>query len=320
MTFLGDRMKIGLIDVDGHNFPNLPLMKLSAWHKMRGDSVDSVAWYSPMLMGHRDIVYVSKVFSDSPDYPYHIDADEIIKGGTGYAITTENGVERYDCTKDKPLDQEIEHIMPDYSLYETDTAYGFLSRGCPRGCAFCHVKAKEGGRAYKVADLREFWDGQKEICLCDPNILACSDWKDLLDQLAKSGASVDFNQGLDIRLMTDEKAAALARVKTKRIHFAFDRYEDAGIILPRLEAFKAHTSIQARKITVYILCGFDTTIEQDLERVYKVRELGFSPYVMIYDRQRRGRDDPLRILANWVNNRIVFWSCDRFENYRRGNR
>lgn len=310
-------MKIGLIDVDGHNFPNLPLMKLSAWYKSRGDSVE---WYSPLLSDHKDRVYMSKVFSASDDFAYYIDADEIIKGGTGYAITLDNGVERYDCTKDKPLPQEIEHIMPDYSLYRTDTAYGFLSRGCPRGCAFCHVKAKEGCRSYKVADLGEFWNGQKEICLCDPNILACPDWRDLLDQLAKSGASVDFNQGLDIRLMTEEKAKALAKVRTKRIHFACDRYEDKDVILPRLRTFKEHTKINTRNMTVYVLCGFDTTLEQDLERIYATRELGFSPYVMIYNRQRLDRDDPIRILANWVNNRIVFWSCDRFENYRRGNK
>ena len=177
-------MRIGLIDVDGHNFPNIPLMKLSAWHKQHGDSVE---WYSPMFSGHMDRVYMSKVFSGSPDYEYYVDADEIIKGGSGYCITLVDGKEVYDRAKDLSLSYEIEHIYPDYELYGiTDTAYGFLSIGCPRGCDFCHVQAKEGAVSYKVADLFEFWNGQKNIVLCDPNILACKSWKNLLQQLIDS--------------------------------------------------------------------------------------------------------------------------------------
>ena len=164
-------MKIGLIDVDGHNFPNIPLMKISAWHKQNGDSVE---WYNPMFSGHMDKVYLSKVFSFTPDYQYFIDADEVVRGGTGYCISTVNGKEVFDEEKNIELPPEVEHIYPDYSLYGiTDTAYGFLTRGCPRGCEFCHVKCKEGRKSVKVADLSEFWRGQKNIVLCDPNILAC---------------------------------------------------------------------------------------------------------------------------------------------------
>lgn len=153
-------MRIGLIDLEkGTGFPNIPLMKLSAWHKQRGDVVE---WYEPLFSGHMDIVYVSKVFSFTPEYPYYIDADEVIKGGSGYCIRVENGKEVYDTTKDKALPQEIEHIYPDYSIYGiTDTAYGFLTRGCPRGCSFCHTGTKDGYKSRKVADLKEFWDGQK---------------------------------------------------------------------------------------------------------------------------------------------------------------
>lgn len=122
-----------MIDVDGHNFPSLPLMKISAWHKAKGDSVE---WYYPLLSGHLDRVYLSKVFSFTADYQYYIDADEVIKGGSGYAIQNIDGIEKYDKSKDINLPEEIEHIYPDYSLYgklTENTAYGFLSRGCPRG-------------------------------------------------------------------------------------------------------------------------------------------------------------------------------------------
>lgn len=155
-------MKIGLIDVDSHNFPNLALMKISAWHKSQGDTVE---WYDAMFGGHFDKVYMSKVFSFSEDYLYPINADEIIQGGSGYCVSLgKDGKEIYDKSKDSNLPPEIEHIYPDYELYPQltkDTAFGFLTRGCPRGCDFCIVEHKEGRKSYKVADLTEFWRGQK---------------------------------------------------------------------------------------------------------------------------------------------------------------
>lgn len=309
-------MKIGLIDVDGHNFPNIPLMKLSAFHKMCGSTVE---WYEPMFSGHMDVVYMSKVFSFTDDYQYHIDAGRIYKGGTGYAISVNGGVETFDSKKDVPLPNTIEHMMPDYELYGIkDTAYGFLTRGCPRGCAFCHVKAKEGWNACKVADLNEFWNGQKNIVLCDPNILACKVWRDLFDQLQDSKAWVDFNQGLDIRMMDDEKAKALSRIKTKELHFAWDRYQDKEHILPRLKRFRELSAIRQKDLVVYVLCGFDTTFEQDLERINILREIGFAPYVMLYDKAHIPAHSDLRRLQRWVNSRRVFWSCERFEDYKKG--
>lgn len=137
---------------------------------------------------------MSKVFSFTPDYPYYVNADEVIKGGSGYCISLVDGREIFDKSKDNELPAEIEHIYPDYGLYGiADTAYGFLSRGCPRGCDFCHVAAKEGRCSHKVADLSEFWHGQKNIVLCDPNLIACKEWKDLLQQLIDSGAKVNIN-------------------------------------------------------------------------------------------------------------------------------
>lgn len=308
--------RIGLIDVDGHNFPNIPLMKLSAWHKAQGDSVE---WYEPMTSGHMDKVYMSKIFGYSPDYQYFVDADEIIKGGSGYCISLNDGREHFDKSKDIELPPEIEHIYPDYSLYGiTDTAYGFLTRGCPRGCSFCHVEAKEGRASRKVADLSEFWNGQKNIVLCDPNILACREWKDLLQQLIDSKAWVDINQGLDIRLMTEEKAEMLKKIKVKYFHFAWDRYEDKDLIIPKLKLFKEITGIREYRLVVYVLCNFDTTIEQDLERIYTLRELGYWAYVMLYDKENIPKGHDLRKMARWVNNRYIFPKVKTFEEYKAG--
>ena len=312
-------MKIGLIDVDGMNFPNLALMKISAWHKRRGDSV---YWYDPMFSGHCDKVYLSKVFSFTPDFDYPIDADEVERGGTGYCIKLVGGKEVFDETKNKPLPDEIEHIYPDYSLYPDltmDTAYGFLTRGCPRGCDFCIVGKKEGRCSIKVADLSEFWRGQSKIVICDPNILACKDWKDLLQQLIDSGAQVDFNQGLDIRLMTEEKARMISQMRIKEIHFAWDRYEDKDKIIPKLKLFAdvASPSIHKKQVhhaIVYTIVNFSTTLEQDLDRIYTLRDMGYWPYVMIYDKEHCKR--VYRDLQRWVNNRFIFGVCKRFEDYK----
>lgn len=312
-------MRIGLIDVDSHNFPNLPLMKLSAWHKQQGDSVE---WYEPLLHGFPnaplDKVYMSKVFSFTPDYPYYVNAVETSKGGSGYCISLENGKEIYHKENDNQLPYKVEHIYPDYSLYPEltkDTAYGFMSRGCPRGCDFCHVEAKEGRKAYKVADLSEFWHGQKNIVLLDPNPIACKEWKDILQQLIDSKSWVDFSQGVDIRLMTEEKAEMIKRIKTKNIHFAWDRYEDKKKIVPKLKMFKEYTGYDYRKLTVYMLCNFDTTFEQDLERVYLLRDLGYNPFVMLYDKEHIPTGHKLKHLQRWVNNRIIFRTCEKFEEF-----
>lgn len=299
-------MRIGLIDVDGHNFPNLPLMKLSAWHKARGDTVE---WYEPLFSGHMDKVYMSKVFSFTPDYQYFVDADVIEKGGTGY-FYPDGG---------QALPEEIEHIYPDYSLYPEltkETAYGFLTRGCPRGCDFCIVADKEGKCSQKVADLSEFWKGQKNIVLLDPNMFACREWKDLSQQLINSKAWIDFSQGCDIRLMTEEKAEYIKRMKIKQVHFAWDRYEEKDIIIPKFKAFKEIVGWDKRKLPVYVLTNFNTTLKQDLDRIYTLKDLGYWPYVMVYEREKLPKGHIIRRLQRWTNMRAVFETTPKFEDYK----
>ena len=133
--------------------------------------------------------------------------------------------------------------------------------------------------------MPEFWNGQKNIVLLDPNFFACREWKELAKQLIDSRAWVDFSQGCDIRIMTEEKTEILQQMKIKQIHFAWDRYEVKATIIPKFKEFKRLTGWDYRKMGVYVLTNFDTTIEQDLERIYILQDLGFSTYVMIFNKQ-----------------------------------
>lgn len=299
-------MKIGLYDVDSHNFPNLALMKISAWHKSKGDTVE---WWCPIL--HFDKVYVSKIFGDeySQLSQFCINADEVIYGGTGFAITIENGVEVFHKNRDKDLPYEIEHMYPDYDLYPQytkDTAYGFLTRGCPNNCSFCSVSKKEGRESHKVADLKEFWNGQKNIKLLDPNILACKDRLELLEQLAESKAKVDFTQGLDARFLTEEICNLLKRIRIKSVHFAFDLMKHEKAIIKGLKMYSSIVGTTHNDI-VYMLTNFDTTHEQDMYRLRAIEQCGFYPDVRVY--RKNTAPQITRDLQGWCNNRIIYKSC-----------
>ena len=308
-------MRIGLIDVDGHNFPNLALMRISAYHKAKGDEVEW--WWTDLI--HYDRVYMSKVFSDaySPDVPEPMNCDEVIKGGTGYAIRLENGREVFDKEKHRNLPPEIEKMFPDYSIYpQFNFAVAMTSRGCPRGCAFCHVASKEGRCSMKVADVGDFWNqgtGKKEIKVLDPNITACKEKRDLMKQYRETGVWIDFTQGIDIRLTNDDDIEDLNRMKIKNLHFAWDNPKDD--LANKFKMFSERFKIKDyRRKTVYVLTNFDSSMEENLYRIYTLREYGYQPYCMVYNKPSASEE--IRNLQRWCNNKIIFDKCKRFEDYR----
>ena len=302
--------KIGLIDVDGHNFPNLALMRISAYHKSKGDTVEW--WWSDFV--HYDVVYMSKVFSDaySPDVPEPLNADKVIKGGTGYQIHLVNGKEEYDKETDTKLPIEVERMFPDYSIYpQYDFAVSMTSRGCPRGCSFCHVAAKEGRCAVKVADVSDFWNGQKEIRILDPNITACWEKRDLFKQYKETGAILDFTQGLDIRLINDDDIADINEMRLRTLHFAWDNPQDD--LEDKFRNFAKNFRRKSNIGMVYCLTGFNSSMEENLYRIYTLRDMGYDPYVVVYDKPHAPKE--IKMLQRWCNNKIIFKSVKKFEDY-----
>ena len=308
-------MNVGLIDVDGHNFPNLALMRISAWHKARGDNVE---WWMGDLF-HYDVVYKSKVFSDaySKDTPDPLNCDKVIKGGTGYNIFLRGGEEVFEPSDNDYLPPEVESMFPDYSIYQQfKFAVSMTSRGCPRGCAFCHVAAKEGRCSVKVADVSDFWNGQQDIQVLDPNITACREKRDLFRQYRATGSRICFNQGLDIRLLDDDDIDDLNHMRLKDVHFAWDN--------PRVDLtkqFENYAKKSKRKLhgsygTVYILTNYNSSMQENLHRIYTVRSLGFDPFVMVYNKPSAPQE--IRDLQRWCNNILIFKSCPKFEDYRKG--
>jgi pyruvate-formate lyase-activating enzyme len=243
---------------------------------------------------------MSKVFDFTPDY-YEIHCDNVIKGGTGYDIHNK-------------LPDKIDNAYPDYSLYGiTGTAYGYLTRGCPRNCKFCVVPEKEGLKSKQYYELGQFWKDQKKIVLLDPNITAAQNCVELFNQLARTKAEVDFTQGLDLRLLNKDKVDALNKIKTRDIHFAWDNINDEKIILKNLKIYIKSSAKRPCSITVYMLVNYNTSFEEDLHRIYKLKELGVYPYVMIYN--KTFADNKYFCLQNWVNYKPAFAKIDTFEKF-----
>lgn len=280
-------MKIGLIDEDS-KIPNLALMKISTYHKAKGDSVKL---YDPLFDSKvLDLAYASKVFFRfSPPYQYFPEC-KVIRGGSGYDLETK-------------LPEHIESLCPDYSLYGLDYAMGFSSRGCPRSCSFCIVPQKEG-KWRAVADIKQFRDKQTHLLLLDGNLTADHEhFMRICKQLVRDEIKVNISQGLDIRYMDEEKSKILAKVKrweNKRIHFAWDNLEDEQEIRHGIEIVTKW--IKPRNIMFYILIGWDTSPDEDLYRVEVLRSLGIEPFIMPYNKK-----DPYQAdFARWANVKSTF--------------
>jgi len=266
-------MKIGLHDADmehmvNKTFPNYALMKISAWHKQCGDTVE---WWQPIC--EYDKVYSSKVFSYSAVNPYL--PDDAINGGTGYDVKSK-------------LPENIDSMFPDYSLYpKCDYAVGYTTRGCPNRCRWCVVPEKEGDiRPYK--DWRELVrpDSQK-LVLMDNNILACNYGISQLESLIKSGYKIDLNQGMDARLVTPEIASILAQIKWIRfIRFSCDHHSQIESVINACELLFAK-GIRPYRIFIYLLITDD--IPEAALRVERLKALkGINLYAQAERNDRFG--------------------------------
>lgn len=289
-------MKVGLHDSDNTGFPNLALMKLSAWHKAQGDTVE---WWNPLLP--YDKVYSSKIFTFTPENPYL--PENTVKGGTGYGILDE-------------LPPEVDAMFPDYSIYpKCDHAIGFLTRGCIRKCPWCIVPKKEG----KIRPYRTWQEikrpDSRDIVFMDNNVLA-HEWgvKQIKDMGGKN-VRVDFNQGLDARLITDDVAQMLARLKwINYIRMSADTDAMLDVVLTAIDRLGKY-GVKPYRVFVYVLVQ---DVESGERRAIALRDVGANPFAQPYRDFTTNAEPPQeqRDLARWVNHKAIFKTVQTFAEYR----
>lgn len=294
-------MKIGLIDVDGHSgFPNLALMKLSAWHKAQGDSVE---WYEPLFATDQfDRIYMSKVFTFTHDYQYPINAREIVRGGTGYKLY------------DKNLPETVEYSFPDYSIYpKVRFAIGFLTRGCVRKCPWCVVPKKEGW-IHAVNTWQNIKrPDSRDIVFLDNNILAHEHGISQLENMIGQNVRIDVNQAMDARLVTPEIAQILSKLKwINYLRLACD----TSAMIPVVRQAVAHLSeagVKPYRIFVYSLIQ---DVDEAHKRIVELDKMGVMPFAQPYRDFNGG--EPTREqkrLARWCNMRATHKTIP-FEQYK----
>ena len=283
-------MKIGLIDVDGHNFPNLALMKIAGYHKAKGDAVE---WVNGFFQYDR--IYKSKVFTFSPDDTTLYQCNDIRKGGTGYDI------------KSKLPDDIDRFNTPDYSIYpQHKFSIQFYSRGCIRHCPFCLVHDKEG--TIRPVEPMELNPNGKWIEVLDNNFFANPEWRSAITDLRKANQPVKFH-GVDVRIMDEEQACALNSLRLKNgVHIAWDLPQID--LTDRLETMVRY--IKAYKIVCYVLVGFNSTPEQDLFRLRTLKRLGIYPFVQPF-RDYQNKRKPTQYehdIARWANRAWLYKAMD----------
>lgn len=278
-------MKIALHDSDATSYPNLALMKLSAWHKERGDSV---SWYAPLFPA--DKIYSSKVFTFTEENKYL--PDKTTRGGFGYNLTE--------------LPDEIEHVCPDYTLYSLlDYSLGFLTRGCNKKCEHCFVPEKEGS-IREHADIDEFLR-HRNVVLMDNNILAHSHGIKQIEKMTKLDIKVDFNQGIEARLIDDNIARLLSKLNwLSPLRLACDNQKQIKHVARAVELLRWH-NVSPRRYFCYCLVE---NIDEAVDRVRFLKGLNVDPFAQPYmDKAGTEPSKEQRHFARWVNHKAEFKSC-----------